>query len=133
VTTFAERTYQMRIVGHLDDHWSGWLEGFSIARCEDGTCTITGSVADQAQLHGILARLRDIGATLVSLRMIDGDDEERSASGHQTELAAAAHGRAPTVHAELGVDVLGVCAQGVEGDEQSLGDLGTVEFSGEQA
>ena len=68
-------TYQMRIVGHLDDRWSSLLEGFLIAPCDDGTCTITGSVTDQAQLHGILARLRDIGTTLVSLRTIDSDEE----------------------------------------------------------
>lgn len=133
MTPLAERTYQMRIVGHLDDRWSSWLEGFSIARCDDGTCTITGSVTDQAQLHGILARLRDIGATLVSLRTIDSDEEMRSASGQQTELAAAAHGRAPTVDAELGVDVLGVRAHGVERHEQAPGDLGAVELGGEQA
>ncbi len=133
MTPLREWTYQMRVIGHLDDHWSTWLEGFSIARCDDGTCTITGSVTDQAQLHGILARLRDIGATLVSLRTIDGDEGRRSASGQQTELAAAAHGRAPTVHAELGVDVLGVRAQGVERHEQALGDLGAVELGRQQA
>jgi hypothetical protein len=83
VTPLAERTYQVRVVGHLDDRWSSWLEGFRIARCDDGTCTITGSVTDQAQLHGILARLRDIGATLVSLRTIDADDEPGSASRQQ--------------------------------------------------
>lgn len=133
MTPLGGWTYQMRIVGHLDDRWSGWLEGFSIARCDDGTCTITGPVTDQAQLHGILARLRDIGATLVSLRTIDSDEVMRSTSGQQAELAAAAHGRAPTVHAELGVDVLGVCAQGVERHEQALGDLGAGELGGEQA
>lgn len=126
-------TYQMRVVGHLDDRWSNWLEGLTIARCDDGTSTITGSVTDQAQLHGILARLRDIGATLVSMRTIDSDEEMRSASGQQTELAAAAHGRAPTVHAELGVDALGVCPQGVERHEEALGDLRAVELRGEQA
>jgi hypothetical protein len=129
----AEQSYQMRVVGHLDDRWSSWFEGFSIARCDDGTCTITGSVTDQAQLHGILARLRDIGVTLVSLRAIDGEKEERSASGQQAEVAATADGRAPAVHAELGVDVLGVCAQGVERDEESPGDLGTVELGCEQS
>ena len=123
----------MRIVGHLDDRWSSSLDGFSIALCEDGTCTITGSVTDQAQLHGILARLRDIGATLVSLRTIDSDEVTRSASGQQAELPASAHGRAPTVHAELGVDALGMSAQGVERHEQACGDLRAVELGGKQA
>ncbi len=83
MTATVRRTYQMRIFGHLDDRWSSSLDGFSIARCGDGTCTITGSVTDQAQLHGILARLRDIGATLVSLHTIDSDEQMRSGLGQQ--------------------------------------------------
>jgi hypothetical protein len=82
------RTYQMRVVGHLDDHWSNWLGEFTIARDRDGTCTLTGPVTDQAQLHGVLARLRDMGATLLSLRAIDVEDQRcsvvESGSGQQT-------------------------------------------------
>jgi hypothetical protein len=68
------QTYQIRVAGHLDDRWSNWFGEFTIDRCDDGTCTLTGQVTDQAQLHGILARLRDIGATLLSLCAIDCDD-----------------------------------------------------------
>jgi hypothetical protein len=75
VTPRDRRTYQFRVAGHLDDRWSAWFGELTISRHDDGTCTLTGPVADQAQLHGILARLRDIGATLVSLRAVDGDDE----------------------------------------------------------
>jgi hypothetical protein len=75
VNTSDQHTYHMRVVGHLDDRWSDCLGGFTIAHCIDGTSTLTGPVTDQAQLHGILARLRDMGATLLSLRTIDGDDE----------------------------------------------------------
>ena len=75
MTPRDRRTYQVRVTGHLDDRWSAWFGEFAISRHDDGTCTLTGPVADQAQLHGILARLRDIGATLVSLRAVDGDDE----------------------------------------------------------
>lgn len=59
-------TYEFRIEGHLDDHWSTWLGGLTLTRHDDGTSTLTAPIADQAQLHGILARLRDIGATLLS-------------------------------------------------------------------
>jgi hypothetical protein len=59
--------YAIRIDGHLDDHWSGWFGGLTLSRNSDGTSTLTGSVADQAELHGLLARLRDIGATLLDL------------------------------------------------------------------
>jgi hypothetical protein len=63
--------YEFRVEGHLDDHWSAWLGGLTITRHHDGTSTLVGPVADQAQLHGVLARLRDIGATLLSLNAVD--------------------------------------------------------------
>ncbi len=62
---------QFRVEGHLDDHWSAWLGDLTIARHHDGTSTLTGPVADQAQLHGVLAGLRDIGATLLSLNALE--------------------------------------------------------------
>jgi len=61
-------TYAIRVDGHLDDHWSAWLGDLDVTRDDDGTTTITVSVADQAQLHGVLARLRDIGAVITELR-----------------------------------------------------------------
>ena len=64
-------TYEFRVEGHLDDHWSAWLGDLTIARHHDGTSTLTGPIADQAQLHGVLARLRDIGATLLSLNALE--------------------------------------------------------------
>jgi RimJ/RimL family protein N-acetyltransferase len=63
----APTTYAIRVDGHLDDHWSAWLGGLDMTRDDDGT-TVTLSVADQAQLHGVLAGLRDIGAVLTELR-----------------------------------------------------------------
>ena len=60
-------TYQFRVVGHLDDHWPDWLGNLTITRHDDGTSTLTGPVADQAQLHGILTRIRDTGAPLLSV------------------------------------------------------------------
>ncbi len=60
--------YEIVVDGHLDDHWSTWLAGLVITRNDDGTTTVAGPVADQAQLHGVLAGLRDIGATLLEVR-----------------------------------------------------------------
>ncbi len=60
-------TYEIRVDGHLDDHWSDRL-GLTITRNGDGTSSLWGPIADQAQLHGVLAGLRDIGATLLELR-----------------------------------------------------------------
>ena len=73
MTPGDEHTYQFRVAGHLDARWSDWFEDLVISRDDDGTCTLTGPVADQAQLHGILARLRDLGATLLSLRTLDDE------------------------------------------------------------
>ena len=66
--TTAATTYVIRVDGHLDDHWSAWLGAVDMTRQDDGTTTVTVSVADQAQLHGVLAGLRDIGAVLTELR-----------------------------------------------------------------
>jgi len=74
VTTSDDQAYEFRVAGHLDDRWSSWFGDLTIASHDDGTCTLTGPVADQAQLYGVLARLRDIGATLLSLHALDGDD-----------------------------------------------------------
>ena len=64
----AATTYAIRVDGHLDDHWSAWLGELDLTRDGDGTTTVTVPVADQAQLHGVLAGLRDIGAVLIELR-----------------------------------------------------------------
>jgi hypothetical protein len=63
-------TYEFHIDGHLDDHWSAWLGDVTLTRRDDGTTTFTVPVADQARLHGVLAQLRDIGATLLSVRVV---------------------------------------------------------------
>jgi hypothetical protein len=67
MTSSDTQSYELRVDGHLDDHWSAYFENVTIARHDDGTSTLVGPVADQAQLHGILARLRDVGATLLSV------------------------------------------------------------------
>ena len=67
--------YEMTVAGHLDDHWSNRLGGFTITRHLNGSTTLTGAAADQAQLHGVLAGLRDVGAELVALHTVDPGGE----------------------------------------------------------
>jgi RimJ/RimL family protein N-acetyltransferase len=67
----APTTYAIRVDGHLDDHWSAWLGGLDMTRDDDGATTVTVPVVDQAQLHGVLAGLRDIGAVISELRTRD--------------------------------------------------------------
>jgi hypothetical protein len=62
--------YEIRIQGHLSSRWSDWFDGFSVRPETDGTTVLTGTVVDQAALHGVLHRLRDVGIPLVSLVQI---------------------------------------------------------------
>jgi hypothetical protein len=71
--------YVLRVAGHLDPHWRSRFGDLELTHHDDGTSTLAGPVADQAQLHGLLAGLRDIGATLLSVQPIDQPDpDERS-------------------------------------------------------
>ena len=68
--------YQVRIKGRLDERWAEWFDGFSIVpRAEDETL-LTGSVADQIGLHGLLNKIRDLGLPLVSVNPAEPDAEE---------------------------------------------------------
>jgi hypothetical protein len=67
----APLRYEFRIRGHLDQHWSTWFGGLALTREDDGTTTLRGAVTDQAELHGLLAKVRDLGVTLISLTSID--------------------------------------------------------------
>ena len=59
--------YVIRVKGHLDVRWATWFDGMSLANEADGTTTIQGPVVDQAALHGLLQKLRDVGIPLISL------------------------------------------------------------------
>jgi hypothetical protein len=59
--------YEIRLKGHLDSRWADWLGGMSLTHESDGTTVVVGLVADQAALHGLLQKLRDIGVTLISV------------------------------------------------------------------
>ena len=63
--------YELRLETHLDEHWSSWFGGMTLVHEDDGTTTLRGSVTDQAALHGLLAKVRDIGAILISVKTTD--------------------------------------------------------------
>lgn len=63
-------TYQFRLKGHLDKSWAEWLNDMSIVQRPDGTTLITGQIADQAALFGLLSRLRDLGMPLLSVNIL---------------------------------------------------------------
>ena len=62
--------YEIRIEGHLGSRWSAWFDGLDLTTEDDGTTVIRGAVVDQAALHGLLQKLRDIGIPLVSLTQL---------------------------------------------------------------
>ena len=72
--TTDRRCYEFRVHGHLDERWASWFGDLVITRHDDGTCTLAGPITDQSQLHGVLARLRDLGITLLSLHTLDDAD-----------------------------------------------------------
>jgi len=59
--------YQIRIKGHLGHQWTEWFEGLTITLEEDGDTLLTGPVVDQAALHGLLKKVRDLGMPLISV------------------------------------------------------------------
>lgn len=59
--------YEIRLKGHLDAQWATWFDGLNITLEEDGNTLLSGPVADQAALHGLLRKVRDIGMPLVSV------------------------------------------------------------------
>lgn len=63
--------YEIRIRGHLDERWSDWFGGMTLTHEEDGTTLLAGPVVDQAALHGLLKRVRDTGASLLSVNPVD--------------------------------------------------------------
>lgn len=64
--------YEIRIKGILDERWTAWFEGLRISGDGEDT-VITGPVADQAALHGLLTKIRDLGLFLISVRHLDPD------------------------------------------------------------
>lgn len=58
-------SYRIRIRGHLDPVWSAWFDGLTVTQADDGTTELAGPLTDQGTLFGLLARLRDLGATLL--------------------------------------------------------------------
>ncbi len=65
--------YEIRLQGRLDPRWSAWLDGLDVTRDDDGSTVLHGHVVDQSALHGVLARLRDIGLPLVSVARVPPD------------------------------------------------------------
>jgi len=63
--------YVIRVRGHLDPRWAEWFEGLTLTHTEAGETVLAGPVADQATLHGLLVRIRDLNLTLISVTRVE--------------------------------------------------------------
>ena len=61
-------SYEIRLKGHLEPRWADWFDGLSLTQESDGTTVLSGSVVDQAALHGLLGKVRDLGLPLIAVR-----------------------------------------------------------------
>ncbi len=63
--------YEIRLQGHLDSRWAGWFGGLTVTLNDNGETLLTGPVADQAALHGLLKKVRDLGLPLQSVNCLE--------------------------------------------------------------
>jgi hypothetical protein len=69
--------YEIRVKGHLDSpHWSEWFDGLTLTLTENGETILSGPVADQSALHGLLSKVRDLGLPLVSVNQVEATAED---------------------------------------------------------
>jgi hypothetical protein len=69
--------YHICVAGHLDDHWQSWFENLTVTTLPSGETLISGLIIDQAAVHGILNRIRDLGLELIYLHRGSDQDADR--------------------------------------------------------
>ena len=65
------KIFEIRLKGHLDTRWASWFDGLTITQTDDGDTVLAGPVADQAALHGLLKKIRDLGLPLLAINPIN--------------------------------------------------------------
>ena len=86
------KLYKIRIQGHLEPRWASWFEDLSITRLDSGETLLTGPVVDQAALHGLLKKVRDLGLPLLSVIQLDS-----TAQNEQDANTGTNHSRPSTL------------------------------------
>jgi hypothetical protein len=80
--------YAIRVREHLTQTWAEWFDGFEFTYAESGETVLAGPVADQAALHGLLAKVRDLNLTLIALTRDDAAASPRGHNGNPNEEGA---------------------------------------------
>lgn len=75
--------YELRVEGHLDARWAAWFDGLTLTHETGGTTNLRGPVVDQAALHGLLLKIRDLGVPLISVTQIEPDQPDLSTTEHR--------------------------------------------------
>ena len=70
----TQELYLIRIKGHLGQQWNEWFDGFTITNVEHGEALISGSIVDQAALHGVLRKVSDLGLALLAVSRVSTDE-----------------------------------------------------------
>ena len=78
--------YEIRLRGHLETRWAAWFDGMTLSYESDGSTVLSGPVVDQAALHGLLQKVRDIGLLLVSVTYVEPRDPAQSNQPKGTSL-----------------------------------------------
>ena len=73
--------YIITVRGHLDASWSAWFDSLTVTNAPNGEAVLSGLLPDQATLHGVLGKIRDLGLPLVSLYTLSADDGDRQLDG----------------------------------------------------
>ncbi len=66
-------SYEIKLKGHLDESWADWFDDMTFVHDVDGTTTLRGAIIDQAALHGLLKKIRDLGMPLLSVNLVDSE------------------------------------------------------------
>jgi hypothetical protein len=68
--------YAIRVKGHLDQRWAEWFDGLTLTQESAGTTLLEGRLADQAALHGVLIKIRDLGLPIISVQSVPPENKE---------------------------------------------------------
>ncbi len=78
--------YEIRLKGHLDDRWGAWFGGLTLTREDNGETLLTGPVVDQAALHGLLRKVRDLGMPLISVMRVQPGQADTQHQGQSSTI-----------------------------------------------